>query len=103
MMGGGYNDENTESTSSWMNEYICSLQNQLAKRQDRWKEELSLVRHEMLWTTLWFEYQKNEWKNKAEQSVEPEKEAYAYKQAELWDDFIKKANFTFQGKQVEYN
>ncbi|KAG6326274.1 hypothetical protein ID866_12815, partial [Astraeus odoratus] len=25
-------------------------------RRDRWKEELLLVRYEMLWTTLWFEY-----------------------------------------------
>ncbi|KAI6010227.1 hypothetical protein EDC04DRAFT_2522884, partial [Pisolithus marmoratus] len=23
-------------------------------RRDRWKEEVSLVRHEMLWTGLWF-------------------------------------------------
>ncbi|KAI6102590.1 hypothetical protein EDD16DRAFT_1494750, partial [Pisolithus croceorrhizus] len=30
-------------------------------RRDRWKEEVSLVMHEMLWTRLWFEYHKNMW------------------------------------------
>ncbi|KAG6326940.1 hypothetical protein ID866_12149 [Astraeus odoratus] len=56
MMGDGDNDEHTESTSSWMNEFYQINWLKAKVRQDRWKEELSLVRHEMLWTTLWFEY-----------------------------------------------
>ncbi|KAI5985404.1 hypothetical protein EDC04DRAFT_2615392 [Pisolithus marmoratus] len=48
-------------------------------RRDRWKE-VSLVRHEMLWTGLWFEYHKNMWEKRALQSTEPGKQAYANKQ-----------------------
>ncbi|KIN96680.1 hypothetical protein M404DRAFT_162485 [Pisolithus tinctorius Marx 270] len=70
-------------------------------RRDRWKEELSLVRHEMLWSTLWFESQKNRWEKRAEQSLEPGTEAYANKQMGLWDDFAKKARLMFQGKQID--
>ncbi|KAI6161829.1 hypothetical protein EDD17DRAFT_1480227 [Pisolithus thermaeus] len=70
-------------------------------RRDRWREEVSLVRHEMLWTTLWFQYQKEIWETRALQSTEPGKEAYASKQVELWSDFTKKAGLMFQGKQME--
>ncbi|KAI6116658.1 hypothetical protein EDD16DRAFT_1520467 [Pisolithus croceorrhizus] len=52
-------------------------------RRDRWKEEVSLVRHEMLWTCLWFEYHKDMWEKRALQSTEPGKEAYAKKQMGL--------------------
>ncbi|KAI5986547.1 hypothetical protein EDC04DRAFT_2615047 [Pisolithus marmoratus] len=59
-------------------------------RRDRWKEEVSLVRHEMLWTGLWFEYHKKMWEQRALQSTEPGKEAYAKKQMGLWSDFASK-------------
>ncbi|KAI6099659.1 hypothetical protein F5141DRAFT_1205122 [Pisolithus sp. B1] len=65
-------------------------------RRDRWKEEVSLVRHEMLWTCLWFEYHKDMWEKRALQSTEPGKEAYAKKQMGLWNDFAKKARLMFQ-------
>ncbi|KAI6098431.1 hypothetical protein EDD16DRAFT_1498334, partial [Pisolithus croceorrhizus] len=70
-------------------------------RRDRWKEEVLLVRHEMLWTCLWFEYHKNMWEKRALQSTEPGKEAYAKKQMGLWNDFAKKARLMFQGKHVD--
>ncbi|KAI6159313.1 hypothetical protein EDD17DRAFT_1423196, partial [Pisolithus thermaeus] len=60
-------------------------------RRDRWKEEVSLVRHEMLRIRLQFEYHKNMWEKRALQSPEPGKEAYAKKQMGLWNDFAKKA------------
>ncbi|KAI6011619.1 hypothetical protein EDC04DRAFT_2509080, partial [Pisolithus marmoratus] len=60
-------------------------------RRDRWKEEVSLVRHEMLWTGLWSEYHKKMWEQRALQSTEPGKEAYANKQMGLWSDFASKA------------
>ncbi|KAI6011485.1 hypothetical protein EDC04DRAFT_2609884 [Pisolithus marmoratus] len=53
------------------------------ERRDRWKEEVSLVRHEMLWTGLWFGYHKNMWEKRALQSTEPGKQAYANKQMGL--------------------
>ncbi|KAI6132442.1 hypothetical protein EDD16DRAFT_1699581 [Pisolithus croceorrhizus] len=71
-------------------------------RRDRWKEEVSLVRHEMLWTCLWFEYHKDMWEKRALESTEPGKEAYAKKQMGLWNDFAKKARLMFQGKHVDY-
>ncbi|KAI6127047.1 hypothetical protein F5141DRAFT_1200686 [Pisolithus sp. B1] len=70
-------------------------------RRDRWKEEVSLVRHEMLWTCLWFEYHKDIWGKRALQSTEPGKEAYAKKQMGLWNDFAKKARLMFQGMYKE--
>ncbi|KIK24130.1 hypothetical protein PISMIDRAFT_99126, partial [Pisolithus microcarpus 441] len=70
-------------------------------RRDRWKEEVSLVRHEMLWTGLWFEYHKNMWEQRALQLTEPGKEAYARKQMVLWSDFANKARLMFQGKQMD--
>ncbi|KAI6166492.1 hypothetical protein EDD17DRAFT_1752630 [Pisolithus thermaeus] len=60
-------------------------------RRDRWKEEVSLVRHEMLWTCLWFEYHKDMWEKRALESTEPRREAYAKKQMGLWNDFAKKS------------
>ncbi|KAI6125608.1 hypothetical protein EDD16DRAFT_1517081 [Pisolithus croceorrhizus] len=65
-------------------------------RRDKWKEEVSLVRHEMLWTCLWFEYHKDMWEKRALESTEPGKEAYAKKQMGLWNDFAKKARLMFQ-------
>ncbi|KAI5984398.1 hypothetical protein F5J12DRAFT_899307 [Pisolithus orientalis] len=47
-------------------------------RRDRWKEELSLVRHEMVWAILWFEFQKDMWEQRALQLLEPGKKAYAH-------------------------
>ncbi|KAI6036179.1 hypothetical protein BKA83DRAFT_4120066 [Pisolithus microcarpus] len=70
-------------------------------RRDRWKEEVSLVRHEMLWMGLWFEYHKNMWEQRALWSTEPGKGAYARKQMVLWSDFANKARPTFQGKQMD--
>ncbi|KAI6042083.1 hypothetical protein EDC04DRAFT_2601224 [Pisolithus marmoratus] len=70
-------------------------------RRDRWKEEVSLVRHEMLWTGLWFEYHKKMWEPRALQSTEPGKEAYAKKQMGLWSDFASQARLMFHGKQMD--
>ncbi|KAI5990270.1 hypothetical protein EDC04DRAFT_2912013 [Pisolithus marmoratus] len=70
-------------------------------RRDRWKEEVLLVRHEMLWTSLWFKHHKNIWEKRALQSTEPGKEAYANKQIGLWSDFDKKARLMFQGQYKE--
>ncbi|KAI6011636.1 hypothetical protein EDC04DRAFT_2609807 [Pisolithus marmoratus] len=70
-------------------------------RSHRWKEEVSLVRHELLWTGLWFEYHKKMWEQRALQLTEPGKEAYANKQMGLWSDFASKARLMFHGKQMD--
>ena len=35
-------------------------------RVDQWQEELILVKHEMQWTILWFQYQANLWRERSE-------------------------------------
>ncbi|KAI6008061.1 hypothetical protein EDC04DRAFT_2582223, partial [Pisolithus marmoratus] len=72
-------------------------------RRDRWVEEVSLVRHEMLWTVLWFEYQKSIWEKRALHSVDAGKEAYANKQIGLWSDFSKTARLMLESKQMDCN
>ncbi|KAI6039578.1 hypothetical protein EDC04DRAFT_2568262, partial [Pisolithus marmoratus] len=72
-------------------------------RRDRWVEEVSLVRHEMLWTVLWFEYQQSIWEKRALHSVNEGKEAYANKQIGLWSDFAKTARLMLEGKQMDCN
>ncbi|KAI6015950.1 hypothetical protein EDC04DRAFT_2608628 [Pisolithus marmoratus] len=51
-------------------------------RRDRWKEEVSL-------------------EQRALQSTEPGKEAYAKKQMGLWSDFASRARLMFHGKQMD--
>ncbi|KAI6040015.1 hypothetical protein EDC04DRAFT_2602760 [Pisolithus marmoratus] len=70
-------------------------------KKGQMKEEVSLVRCEMLWTGLWFEYHKKMWEQRALQSAEPGKEAYAKKQMGLWSDFASKARLMFHGKQMD--
>ncbi|KAI6015713.1 hypothetical protein EDC04DRAFT_2577949 [Pisolithus marmoratus] len=71
-------------------------------RRDRWKEEVSLVRHEMLWTELWFEYHKKMWEKAKGSAVNrARKEAYAKNQMGLWSDFASKARLMFHGKQMD--
>jgi hypothetical protein len=59
-------------------------------RFDRWTEELTIVKQEMGWTILWFEYQANLWRERSEMedSVLPKgHKAYATKQQKLWNAF----------------
>ncbi|KAI6010350.1 hypothetical protein EDC04DRAFT_2610218 [Pisolithus marmoratus] len=84
-----------------MEEFYRINQLKARARRDKWKEEVSLVRHEMLWTGLWFEYHKKMWEQRALQSTEPGKEAYANKQMGLWSDFASKARLMFHGKQMD--
>jgi uncharacterized secreted protein with C-terminal beta-propeller domain len=61
---------------------------------DRWVEEKTLVKHEMEWTTLFFQYQANLWdeRSKINDSYLPKgHEAYAIKQKKLWSAFHLKA------------
>ncbi|KAI6016300.1 hypothetical protein BKA83DRAFT_4128925 [Pisolithus microcarpus] len=100
VMDGGKSQLNVEA-GGLMEEFYRINWLKARARRDRWKEEVSLVRHEMLWTGLWFEYHKNMWEQRALQLTEPGKEAYARKQMVLWSDFANKARLMFQGKQMD--
>jgi len=67
-------------------------------RVDRWVEERTLVKHEMKWTILWFEYQANIWGGhlKREDANLPlGHKAYAAKQNKLWNAFRRKSSERF--------
>ena len=67
-------------------------------RVDRWEEERTLVKHEMHWTTIWFQNQANLWgeRSKREDLTLPlGHKSYAIKQEKLWNTFYKKASEKF--------
>ncbi|KAG9312493.1 hypothetical protein JVU11DRAFT_6880 [Chiua virens] len=64
-------------------------------RYQRWREELDLIKCEMLWTTLWFKHRQKEWQDREEKSEEPGQQAYAAKQQQIWIRFAKTAEKTF--------
>lgn len=66
-------------------------------RYERWKEELDLVRNEMYWTMLWFEYQKKVWEEQVDNVEEPGHKAYAAKQMDIWQRFQNSAEKDFAG------
>ncbi|KIN98449.1 hypothetical protein M404DRAFT_157600 [Pisolithus tinctorius Marx 270] len=71
-------------------------------RRNRWMEDMSLVKHEMMfWTILWFKNQRNTWEARALNSEEPGQMAYAKKQVGLWSEFVQKAKLMFQGMQMD--
>jgi hypothetical protein len=54
-------------------------------RHDRWKEELEITKHEMVWVLLWFQTQVALWKSCARAPPLPGMDAYAYRQAAQWE------------------
>ena len=68
-------------------------------RYERWKEELKIVKHEMVWTTLWFKHQEQEWERRYKTYPKPGLKAYAAKQKDVWERFRKKAEESF-GKHI---
>lgn len=64
-------------------------------RYDRWAEELSLVKSEMTWTLLFFDWHRREWEKKvasSEKMGERGHKAYALKQAAMWEKFQKEGD-----------
>ena len=49
-------------------------------RYERWKEELQIVKREMLWTTLWFKHHEQKWERRYKTYPKPGLKAYAAKQ-----------------------
>jgi hypothetical protein len=67
-------------------------------RHKRWEEEILIVKHEMVWTKLWFGYQKRQWEERmkiASLALSDGHKAYAAKQVEVWAQFLQKAQKAF--------
>ncbi|KAH9983732.1 hypothetical protein BJV77DRAFT_966605 [Russula vinacea] len=90
--------QNEDQHDTWMEEFYCVNWLRAKTRQDRWKEELLIVQHEMKWTVRWFKHQIKEWTARLNKSVEENKPghtAYAEKQIAMWKMFTKEAERGF--------
>jgi hypothetical protein len=63
-------------------------------RFKRWKEEKILLKHEMKWAIIYFQYRETEWVQQLQGIVEDTDgaeglAAYAAKQADIWAKFAK--------------
>jgi hypothetical protein len=65
-------------------------------RYERWQEELEIVKREMVWTTLWFKHQEEEWERRYKTYPEPGLRAYAAKQKDIWKRFRENAEEKFE-------
>ena len=65
-------------------------------RYERWREELDMVRREMLWVAIWFQHQQKEWERREREATEPGHKAYAAKQQSLWASFKRNAEVNFE-------
>ncbi|KAI6033279.1 hypothetical protein EDC04DRAFT_2605036 [Pisolithus marmoratus] len=76
--------------------------NMAGKHQEVWPEDLvNQLAQSKGKKGQWFEHHKQMWEERALQSTEPGKEAYAKKQMGLWSDFASKARLMFHGKQMD--
>ena len=53
-------------------------------RRDRWKEELSVTKHEMVWVLLWLQHRAGIWRERAK-ATSPNLAPYAHRQAANWE------------------
>jgi hypothetical protein len=70
-------------------------------RHERWREELLISRHEMVWVPLWFQHRAREWKEQAIKQAGGCLAAYAYRQAANWDEMKRVALVKFEEANPE--
>ena len=54
-----------------------------------------MVKHEMVWTTLWFKHHEQEWERRYTTYPKPGLKAYVAKQKDVWERFRKNAEERF--------
>lgn len=64
-------------------------------RRDRWNEELSVTKHEMVWVMLWYQNRAALWKGRAKAAVQPELAPYAHRQSDNWETMKEVAHTIF--------
>ena len=68
-------------------------------RSKRWEEEVLILKHEMIWTQLWFQNQKKKWEERREAAAvvsKPGHHAYAAKQERIWSNLQEHAQSEFE-------
>ncbi|KAJ7231588.1 hypothetical protein B0H12DRAFT_1029416 [Mycena haematopus] len=94
---GGAIDEIQESGE--MSEFYRINWLRAKARVSRWKEEQTIVAHEMQWTINSFKYFREKWIERAqvaESASEAGLQAYAQKQTNLWEGLAKRAEEMFE-------
>jgi hypothetical protein len=72
-------------------------------RHQRWDEEITIVKNEMIWTQLWFGHQVRVWEERrqaASASMSQGHQVYAAKQAWVWRSFLDDASKAFAGNNI---
>jgi hypothetical protein len=67
-------------------------------RSKQWEEEVLILKHEMIWTQLWFGHYKKKWEKRMQEAgiaSKPGHHAYAAKQAYVWTQFWEHARTQF--------
>jgi hypothetical protein len=67
-------------------------------RHQRWEEEIVIVKHEMVWTQLWFGHQVQMWETRRSNAffaMSKGHEVYAAKQVWVWNQFLNDAKKCF--------
>jgi hypothetical protein len=68
-------------------------------RHQRWKEEITILENEMIWTQLWFQHQMQGWQDRhqvAADSLSEGHKVYAAKQVWVWKTFLDDAEMSFK-------
>jgi hypothetical protein len=67
-------------------------------RHQRWDEEITLIKNEMIWTILWFRNQVKNWKERSSASRWKSQghQVYAAKQVWMWGRFLDNACQAFK-------
>ncbi len=68
-------------------------------RYYRWKEEITLLEHEMQWVCLYFKWKSRQWEGfrlRANQEGLDGHEAYAYGQVDIWHGMAVRAEMAFR-------
>jgi hypothetical protein len=81
----------TVTRVNWLRAKACSKQ---------WEEEILILKHEMIWTQMWFGHQKKKWEERMDMPTVVSKlghQAYAAKQASIWSQCLEHAKRDFGG------
>lgn len=66
-------------------------------RHQRWHEEITILKNEMIWTKIWFGHQVQVWEKRraASMSLSQGHQVYAAKQVWVWNRFLDDATQAF--------
>jgi hypothetical protein len=74
-------------------------------RHQRWDEEITIVKNEMIWTRLWFQHQMQVWEERRKvacMSMSQGHQVYAAKQVWVWSCFLDDAMKTLMDGSIVF-